>query len=55
MIATIILLVIMALSTGVHLAKNGQPQTGKYTFWGKLVADAIILTLYYYAGIFNNF
>ena len=55
MIATIILLTIMCIKTGVVLAKHGEYYEGCYNFWLKLFADIIILTLYYYAGLFNNF
>ena len=55
MTATIILLAIMCIGTGMELAKHGECYEKHYNFWLKLFADAIILTLYYYAGLFNNF
>lgn len=55
MTATIILLVIMCVNTGIVLAKHGEYYEKRYNFWLKLLADAILLTLYYYAGLFNNF
>jgi hypothetical protein len=53
--ATIILLTIMCIGTGIELAKHGEHYERRYNFWLKLLADAILLTLYYYAGLFNNF
>ena len=55
MTATIILLTIMCIGTGIELAKHGEYHERRYNFWLKLLADAILLTLYYYAGLFNNF
>ena len=55
MIATIILLAIMCIGAGMELAKHGEYYERRYNFWLKLLADAILLTLYYYAGLFNNF
>lgn len=55
MIATIILLAIMCIDTGVELAKHGECHKRQYNFWLKLFSNAIILTIYYYAGLFNNF
>lgn len=55
MTATIILLVIMCIGTGMELAKHGEHYEKHYNFWVRLFADAIILTLYYYAGLFDNF
>ena len=55
MIATIILLAIMCIGTGTELAKHGEYGERHYNFWLRLLADAILLILYYYAGLFNNF
>jgi hypothetical protein len=55
MIATIILLVIQILNLGITLAKNGEPKEGKYNFWARLLAVIILIVLYYYAGLFDNF
>lgn len=55
MIATIILLVITCLGTGVEMAKHGQETKRKYNIWHRLIYDCILLVLFYYAGIFNNF
>lgn len=55
MIATIILLAIMCIGTGMELAKHGEYYEKRYSFWTKLCADAITLILYYYAGLFSNF
>lgn len=55
MTATIILLSIMCIKTGIELTRHGEYHKRRYNFWLKLFADAILLTLYYYAGLFNNF
>ncbi|MBQ3843939.1 MAG: hypothetical protein II817_03025 [Bacteroidales bacterium] len=55
MIATIILLFLQALGLGAHLAKHGEKDDSEYNFWNKLLAVCVILILYYYAGLFNNF
>lgn len=55
MVATIILLTLQALGLGVHLAKHGEKDDSEYNFWIKLLAVGIMLTLYYCAGLFNNF
>lgn len=51
MIATIILLGLLFIKLGVGLATSES-----YTeFIGKFLAWCIMLILYYYAGLFNNF
>ncbi len=55
MIATIILLVINILELGIVLAKHGEPKEGNYNFWVELTAAIILMVLYYYAGLFDNF
>lgn len=55
MIATIILLVLLAVDLGISLAKDGEPKEGKYSFWVTLIAIALYVWLYYEAGLFNNF
>lgn len=51
MIATIILLGLLFVKLGIGLTeyKSGQD------FFVKFLACGIMLVLYYYAGIFNNF
>ena len=56
MIATIILLALHAASLGMSLAKHGEnKKEEKYNFWTSLIASAITITLYYYAGLFDKF
>ena len=55
MIATIVLLVLLVLDLGINLGKHGEPKDGKYNFYTSLLCVAIILYLYYKAGLFNNF
>lgn len=55
MIATIILLAIMFIDLGIHIAKHGEYRNDRYNSWVALLATIIELVLFYYAGIFNNF
>lgn len=55
MVATVILLVIQVLALGIALAKHGEPREGNYNFWTVLIEVIIAITLYYYAGLFDNF
>jgi hypothetical protein len=56
MIAIIILLVINLLTLGVAIGKHGEDKTeSKHNFWHSLISITIVFTLYYYAGLFNNF
>lgn len=54
MIATIIILVLLAMNLGIALAKHGDSK-GKYNFGIELLSTGIMILLYYYAGLFNNF
>jgi len=47
MIATIILLAIMCIGTGMELAKHGEYYEKRYNFWMRLLTNAILLALYY--------
>ena len=55
MVATIVLLVLLVFDLGFNLGKHGEPKDGKYNFWITLLSVAIVLYLYYKAGLFNNF
>jgi hypothetical protein len=55
MISAIILLSLSGMALGMHLAKNGEPRTDKYSFFAKLAATAIELWLLYNTGFFNVF
>lgn len=55
MIATIILLAIMFIDLGIHIARHGKYRDDKYNGWVALLAVIINLVLFYYAGLFNNF
>ena len=55
MIATIIIIILLAIDLGMSLAKHGEPKTGKYSFWVTLLAVAIQAYLYYAAGLFDKF
>jgi hypothetical protein len=55
MVATIVLLVLLVLDLGINLGKHGEPKSGEYNFWITLLSVAIMLYLYYKAGLFNNF
>lgn len=51
MIATIILLGLLFVKLGIGLATSESCTD----FISKFIACGIMLTLYYYAGLFNNF
>jgi len=48
----IILLILMVLGLGIHMAKHGQSQ-GEYNGWIKLVDVCIAIALLYWGGFFN--
>lgn len=54
MVATIILICLIAMGLGIAMAKHGEPRP-KYNFWTTLISTIVELILYYYAGLFNNF
>ena len=53
MIATIILLLMMAMGLGMSIAKHGE-RTNENA-WVTLIAGVIQLILFYYAGLFDKF
>lgn len=55
MVAAIILLAMNLISFGIHLGKHGQKKKGKYDAGVAFLALALVLFLYYKAGIFNHF
>lgn len=55
MIATIIILVLMAMKLGVSLAKNDDEKKEKYNFLATLIAEGIEIALFWWAGLFDNF
>lgn len=48
-----ILLGLTTLSTGVHLAKHGEPKVGTWNFGHAIIADIITLGLLYWGGFFG--
>ena len=55
MVATIILLAIMFVDFGIHLAKHGEYRDDRYNAWIALIALIINIVLLYFAGVFDNF
>lgn len=55
MIAVFIILSVHMMSLGMVLVLHGKEKKGKYNFWYKLLAVAILIFLYYKAGMFNVF
>jgi len=53
--SAIILLTLMVMSLGVHLANNGEKRKYKYNFLAKLAAVAIEIWLLYNTGFFEIF
>lgn len=54
MIATIILLFMMAMGLGISIAKRGRERTNM-NVWTALISAVIQLILFYYAGLFDKF
>ena len=55
MIATIIIIILLAIDLGMSLAKHGEPKGGTYNFWVTLLAVALQAYLFYAAGLFDKF
>lgn len=45
----------LCINLGIHLAKHKEPREDRYNFWVALFAFAVQVTLYYFAGLFENF
>jgi len=54
-IAMLILLAINLMSLGIHLGKDGEPRDGYYSFGKMFLSFCIVMVLYYFAGLFDNF
>lgn len=54
-ISVIILLVLHAMALGGSLYKHGEPKDENYNFFTTLIACAVMIALYYYAGLFDVF
>ena len=46
-------IILMAMEAGMHLAKHGEPRTDKYNFWSSLFGSTIILALLWGGGFFS--
>ena len=46
------ILSLILISIGISMAKHGEPRTDKYNFFTTLVSNAILVTLYYFGGLF---
>lgn len=55
MIATIIILILVFIYLLVAAHEHGKEQTKKRNFWEALLAMAVQLMLFYYAGLFDKF
>lgn len=51
-IPQILYLALILMGLGVHLAKDGQPRTDKYSFWGQLFITIITVYILYKGGFF---
>lgn len=49
----LILLGLMVLATGMHLAKHGEPKPGNWHFGYAVVSDIITISLLYWGGFFG--
>lgn len=48
----IIMVVLIAMSLGIHLANHGEPKDGTYNFWLELISEAIMVSLLFWGGFF---
>lgn len=55
MVATIIILCLIAADLGIAITKHGESKKGKINFWTTLFVAIIELILFYYAGLFDKF
>lgn len=55
MVATIIILCLIAADLGMAATKHGESKKGKINFWTTLFIAIIELILFYYAGLFDKF
>lgn len=49
-----IYLALTAFGLGISISKDGQPKTGKYSFWVQASASAIVCALLYWGGFFSG-
>jgi hypothetical protein len=50
----IIMIVLLAIEVGIALAKDGQPKTGRYSFWWTSVNVVTICCILYAGGFFSK-
>ncbi len=55
LIATLILICLLAMGLGMAVVKHGEPKKDKWNFWSQLFATIIEVILFYYAGLFDIF
>ena len=55
MIATILIVLIMTLRLGVHLAKHGEEVEKKFNFFRQLLVFVVNVLVFYAAGLFDKF
>jgi hypothetical protein len=48
-----IYLVLLILTLGYTLAKDGQPKNDKYSFWATTLSAGLVLGLLYWGGFFS--
>lgn len=49
----LIVLALMLLATGIHLAKHDQPRDTKYNFVTAVISDGLMIGLLYWGGFFG--
>ena len=50
---SILMLVLLAGGVGIGLAKDGEPRTGKWSFWVSLTRAVIQAAILYMAGLWD--
>lgn len=51
--AQISMIVLLAMGSGIALAKNGEPNTGKYSIIRTLIAQGILISILYWGGFWS--
>ena len=49
----IVIIVLMAMSTGMALVKHGEPRNAKYNFWVELISNLIMAGLLWFGGFWG--
>lgn len=54
MIPQLLFIALYSIGLGISFAEHGKPKTGNHNAWASLIAAAIVVTLLYLGGFFNQ-